>query len=108
MDRAAAVRLVRRRRLKAKAVADRRVETRTARMLRLPSELPRRRPGPSGKWSLENLTRLSLSRDCQVNGLGCRGDRCVGLEDAAVRAVPCALEGAWLPCVGIAFTSPFF
>ena len=26
------------------------------------------------------------------------------LEDAAVRAVPCALEGAWLPCVGVAFT----
>ena len=26
------------------------------------------------------------------------------LEDAAVRAVPCALEGTWLPCVGVAFT----
>ena len=26
------------------------------------------------------------------------------LEDAAVRAVPCAFEGAWLPCVGVAFT----
>ena len=26
------------------------------------------------------------------------------MEDAAVRAVPCALEGARLPCVGVAFT----
>ena len=26
------------------------------------------------------------------------------MEDAAVRAVPCALECAWLPCVGVAFT----
>ena len=26
------------------------------------------------------------------------------MEDAAVRAVPSALEGAWLPCAGVAFT----
>ena len=26
------------------------------------------------------------------------------MEDAAVSAVPCALVGAWLPCVGVAFT----
>ena len=49
----AAVRLARCRRLKAagEAVADRRVATRTARMLRVLSELPRRRPALCGKWS---------------------------------------------------------
>ena len=34
------------------------------------------------------------------------GDRCVDWKGAAVSAVPCALTrmGAWLPCVGVAFT----